>query len=109
MARKFTARGEIDIKSDDSDVTRTEGRLRKFGDYLKRSFVITLGDVTRGIRSMVRGLGSIVDAAAAQEDAVKKQAKSQTCHLLQYSLRFRRALDTIICYWHSLIPLLSHR
>lgn len=71
MASKFAVSAEF--RADDkasASIEKIEGRFARLSRFLAQSFVITLGDLTRGVRSVVHAFGSFVDAAKVQEDAV---------------------------------------
>ena len=72
MATKLTLQTRITGKDDASGAVKTaEGSFRRFGNFLKARFVITLGDITNGLRKLTDGLAATINAAAEQEDAVR--------------------------------------
>lgn len=55
---------------------RTSGRMEGFGGFLRRNFVVTLGDVVGGVRAVGRALGSMIEAAAEAEEAQTRLANA---------------------------------
>ncbi len=51
---------------------KAQGRFAKFGNFLKNSFVVTLGDVVRLFQGFAGAVGSFIQAAQDQEDAVNR-------------------------------------
>lgn len=53
-------------------VKKAEGSFRKFQSFLASKFVITLGDVTRAARSIIRAFTATIKAAGVQEEAIAR-------------------------------------
>lgn len=68
---KVKARIEAEDRASKT-VEKVEGRFKRFGNFLKSRFVITLGDVTRLMRGLASVFTSTVGAAQVQEDAIRK-------------------------------------
>lgn len=63
---------QASLKQTGDHVKASSGAFSSLGSFLKDHFVITLGDVSRAVRSVTSVVGSWVSAAAESEDVAKK-------------------------------------
>lgn len=73
MARDPRVRVRLEAEDRSGPVVqRAQGRLARFGNFVRRALVITLADLERVVRGVLGAFGAFITASQQQEDAVRK-------------------------------------